>query len=795
MLNIPLITENTKHKDAALAYLKAGFSIVPAKGKVPLKNWVEYQTRLPTIEEIEMWWTENPKANIAVVTGKISGVVVIDVDGVKTDLELPPTPMSSSSPGHFHYFYRYPGVKVKSSASLAAPGIDIRGDGGVIILPPSVHFNKNKELDSVYQWIKPLGENELAPCPDWLLAYANNESVNLSGSKADLKDIIGGVGEGKRNSDATVVIGSLLARYSETDWESICWPIITAWNEKNQPPLSETELRNTFDSIAQKEKDKNELEPEKLTQADQLLDLVLDNTTLLLNQFDEVYISFSSTPFVAYKINSDKTRQQLCSLYWAKNHKTVRSESVSNAIATLEGMAFEKNNRQNIYNRVAKVGDTIYYDLINQNQVVKITSQCWNLETACPVYFTRYNHQKPQLLPERGGNLTDLFQFLNLKDDQSKILIATYLPTCLISDIPRVALVLHGDHGSAKSSCLKLLRSILDPSELSLLTPPTYANDLVQIASHHFVIYFDNLSELTPQLSDTLCRLVTGEGFSKRKLYTDNDDVIYSFKSVIGFNGINLVATRADLLDRSLIVSLDRIPDEQRKSEAEIFNRFETIKPKLLGAMFDTVSTMLRTEPTLSFSKKPRMADYYCFATAAALDLGYSRQELDSAISQNTKEQNVEAIEASPTAQAIMEFIKDKNGWSGGSTELYNHLLAIADNLKLKNNFPKSPTWLWRKIREVRTNLIAQGIEVNRSEATLRNVITITKLATTGNNASTVTIATIQDLKIPTSDGGSGDNGDIKDRNTDGNINKNLDLDQDSDRMLKIIVDNGLFKN
>lgn len=789
MLNIPLISENIKLKDAALAYLNFGFSIVPARGKVPLKNWKRYQIQKPTTSEIESWWTENPEANIAVITGKISGIVVVDVDGVKTDLELPLTPISLSSPGHFHHFYKYPGVRVKSSTSLVAPGVDIRGDGGVIILPPSVHFNKNNGSDGIYQWIKQPEEMELANCPNWLLNYTNNKSTNLSESKIGLKEIVAGVGEGKRNSDATVLVGSLLARYPETDWETICWPIVTAWNEKNQPPLSDTELKNIFNSISQKEKDKNELGLEKQTQADQIVEIVLDGATLLLNQFNEVYIAFSSAPFVAYKIDSERIKKELHFLYWSKNHKTVKSESVNNAIATLEGVATENNNRQYIYNRVAKVGNTIYYDLINQNQIVKITSQGWSLETTCPVYFTRYSHQKPQIVPESGGKITDLFQFLNLKNDQSKILISTYLPTCLITDIPRVALILHGDHGSAKSSCLKLLRSILDPSELSLLTPPTYANDIVQIASHHYVIYFDNLSELSQQLSDTLCRLVTGEGFAKRKLYSDNDDIIYSFKSVIGFNGINLVATRADLLDRSLIISLDRISDEERKSEAEIFGRFEIIKPKLLGATFDAVSTMLRTEPTLIFSKKPRMADYYCFATAAAIALGYSRQELDDAFSQNTVEQNVEAIDASPTAQAIMEFIKDKTDWSGGSAALYGLLTEIADNLKLKNNFPKSPNWLWRRIREVRTNLLAQGLKIDKSETAQGSIVTITKLTNTASAATTA----ILNLEKPTHDGNNGNNGDIKNINADGNINKNIDLDQDSDRMLKIIKDNDLF--
>ena len=88
--------------------------------------------------------------------------------------------------------------------------------------------------------------------------------------------------------------------------------------------------------------------------------------------------------------------------------------------------------------------------------------------------------------------------------------------------------------------------------------------------SHHWVAYFDNLSEVPAWLSDILCCAVTGAGFSKRELYSDDDDVTYAFRRCLGLNGINVVATRSDLLDRSILLRLGRIPRERRRGEKEL---------------------------------------------------------------------------------------------------------------------------------------------------------------------------------------------------------------------------------
>ena len=168
---------NRTHLDAAMEYRKRGWSVVAAgeRAKRPIVQWQKFQHQLPTPEQLKEWYARWPRANLAVVTGRISGIVVVDIDPKHggTDalaaLEayhgaLPDTVESVTGGGGRHIYFAHPGYEVRNRAGLA-PGIDLRGDGGCIIVPPSVHPSGKR-----YAW-KPghaPGQIGLAPLPVWL---------------------------------------------------------------------------------------------------------------------------------------------------------------------------------------------------------------------------------------------------------------------------------------------------------------------------------------------------------------------------------------------------------------------------------------------------------------------------------------------------------------------------------------------------------------------------------------------------------------------------------------------------
>lgn len=235
------------NKEFALDYLKKGFSIFPAKRKEPLIDWKIYQSEKPTEKDINHWWSKWPDANIAIVTGEVSGIVVVDVDGGEVP-DFPDTPTVQSSPDKFHFYFLHPGFFVPNSTKAVGPNIDIRADGGYVIAPPSQHFDKEtKKPDFKYEWLNSLNEVSFAALPTWILEKIRQRE------RKPIVEIAQGSDWGTRNMDAASMIGSLLSRYPARDWEDICWPLAQGWDQRNNPPLGDKELRYVFNSISSRE--------------------------------------------------------------------------------------------------------------------------------------------------------------------------------------------------------------------------------------------------------------------------------------------------------------------------------------------------------------------------------------------------------------------------------------------------------------------------------------------------------------------------------------------------------------
>ena len=249
--------------EAALDYLRRGWAVAPAgdRAKRPIVRWQRYQHEMPTQEHLKRWFRRWPFANLAVITGEISGIVVIDIDpkhggeASLKDLEarhgkLPGTVEAATGGGGRHLYFAYPGHEVRNRAGLA-PGIDMRGDGGCIIVPPSVHPS-----GEAYRW-KPghkLGEIELARLPVWLeLPRFHNDSRHghpVAYWRALVRD---GVEAGQRNSTIASFAGHLLWHGVDPD---VIVELMLAWNRvRCRPPLDDQEVIETVLSIERTHKE------------------------------------------------------------------------------------------------------------------------------------------------------------------------------------------------------------------------------------------------------------------------------------------------------------------------------------------------------------------------------------------------------------------------------------------------------------------------------------------------------------------------------------------------------------
>mgnify|MGYP001564999919 FL=1 len=496
--------------------------------------------------------------------------------------------------------------------------------------------------------------------------------------------------------------------------------------------------------------------------ADYLCEIAIGAGVKVFLNNEDPYIVLPNEPLVAYPLVGGKFRGWLKARYWDLKERGFNGEAFKEVVDTLSAKAYHNGTEIRLWNRVAMVENTIYYDMGDGRRVVKIDKEDWEVTTKAPVVFRRFSQQLPQIDPDREGNLAEVTKFVNLKNNKDRLLYLTYLVTGLNPTIPRALLTIYGDQGSAKSTALRITRCIIDPSNAgsnhpsragNLLSPPKDDTDLAGKSSHHYCLYFDNLSYCPDWMSDAFARLITGASFTKRKLYTDSDEVTFSEMPLVGISGITLVAEKPDLLDRLLILEMERISPDKRKTEKEFWKDFELALPKILGGLFTTLSKTLGLIDTLDLGNLPRMADYANFATAVAIALGSNKEDFLLAFNQNIERQNQSVVDSSPVAQTIILFMEDKNEeWEGSSSQLYSELSERAVTLKLsvggRDGFPKDPKWLWRKIQVVRSNLADLGIQVHREVRKEASFIKIFRRSNDSGNDTTHTTDTLPVSKI-----------------------------------------------
>jgi hypothetical protein len=234
---------------------------------------------------------------------------------------------------------------------------------------------------------------------------------------------------------------------------------------------------------------------------------------------------------------------------------------------------------------------------------------------------------------------------------------------------PYPVLVLSGEQGSAKSTAAAILRALLDPNTAPLRALPRQDRDLFIAASNGHVLAFDNVSGLPHWISDNLCRLATGGGFAVRQLYTDQDEVLFDASRPQILNGIEDVVTRPDLADRSILLRLEPIPEEDRRPEAEIWAAFEKERPEILGALLGAVVEGLKNLAKTRLRKLPRMTDFALRATACETSF-WPSGTFWSAYAENLDEAVAALVDDDQVASAVRNLMTSRTDWTGTATEL-----------------------------------------------------------------------------------------------------------------------------
>ena len=487
---------------------------------------------------------------------------------------------------------------------------------------------------------------------------------------------------------------------------------------------------------------------EKKSQADILVELARE-AILFRDDLQE--------PFALVEINnhgeiwparSKFLKRWLVGKYYNLTSKAPNSDAINQALNVVEAIATFQGEEHKLDLRVTEHGGAFWYDLADDHwRAVKITPAGWEIVKRPPILFHRYKNTAPQVEPKTGqgrGGLGRLYKYVNLSNSDEKLLLAVYLVTCLVPGVPHVVPVFHGEKGAAKSTAMRVVRKLVDPARRELLTLPGDKNELALQLAHNYLPAYDNLDGLQSWQSDMLCCAATGGGVVKRELYTNDDEIILSFLRCVTLNGINMAASRPDLLDRALIFGLERVVPERRREESEFWAEFEKDRPYIIGGLLDILAGAMAAHPNVKLDRLPRMADFCRWGYAVAEALGMPGEAFLDAYYRNIGSANEEAISGNPVAAAVVALMNGTNYWQGGASKLLDALDEVAKTERINTGakgWPKAASVLVKRLKQVQSNFLDANISctiTRTSGGSNKSIIVFQRI---GENASTASTA------------------------------------------------------
>lgn len=347
-------------------------------------------------------------------------------------------------------------------------------------------------------------------------------------------------------------------------------------------------------------------------------------------------------------------------------------------------------------------------------RAVHVQPGSWTIGPHEAVRFRRPNAMKPLPTPRRGGSIRALRRFVNVATDEDFLLLVAWITAALRPTGPYPVLLVEGEQGSAKSTLSRAMRHFVDPCKAPLRCEPRDARDLAVAAGNAHVVGLDNLSSLRDWLSDALCRLATGGGFATRMLYADFDEAVFDAMRPVIINGIAAPASRPDLLDRAILLTLPTIPEAERRTERAFWSDLESAEGKILGALLDLVAEALVILPAVRLSESPRMADFAEWGEAVGRAMGLGDGAFLRAYEANRSAVNEAAAEASPVVLAIATMLPEAGAsWSGTTSELRAKLLdEVSATGSPPADWPKTNRQLASDLRRQTPVLRRMGITV-----------------------------------------------------------------------------------
>ena len=779
--------------DAVLGLLPRGLAPVPIpKGqKGPKdKGWPDRVVTADTVSDLF-----DVDGNVGIRTGPKSGDHVdVDVDDKEAlelaSLILPTTAMTSGREGQgpSHYWYITPGAKTTAWKDDLGMIIELRGDGVQTLVPPSVHDNGDRVVwYGTGSAAKVQSEDLRRRCALFACAMTLGRHWPAEGNRHDAALGVAGMllQAGLSDGEAEQVLLAAAVRGGDEQAEDREAAISTtrARITANEPVVSSGRVKehfgdatcnlvrkwlaqicgrrsvNTADSSDSS--DGNGETPATRALSSLLLDLVDDVELFHLSGDDsEGWVSVvEGGRRDTYRLHSAQFRSFLYSRLWRVHRRTGNPAALANALATLDARAIYESPANKVELRVFGDESEIHVDLGDEGRTTAhVTPEGWTLRLDTPVRFIRPRGFQAFPMPERGGTLQDLREFVNVETEADWLLFLAWLVYTFQSQSDFVILTIFGEHDSAKSTVARIAKELTDPGIANARPAPRSEDDLAATAKNSRTMAYDNLSEIQPWLADELCRLATGTCFTGRRFFTNEEEYLIEAKRPVIINAIPDVLERPDLIDRVVCIWLPPLRDEMRIPTAEFKARLDAKRARIFGALLDAISGVLKLLPGVKLASAPRMADFARWGTALERYLGYEPGTFMQAYENNRAAVVLTGLDDFVLVTPLrLLMAATKGSWEGSPLKLLNKLNSLKtpelEVSRKSQGWPRTAGGLSSALRRHRRGLERLGIKIETWRAPTRDRTRYIRIqqreASGGGPAKTTKLASTTDMSAP----------------------------------------------
>jgi len=453
----------------------------------------------------------------------------------------------------------------------------------------------------------------------------------------------------------------------------------------------------------------------KPSQTTVLIDLVHARYDVMTDVTGQTFVAARTGPRIALPLStSGAFARQLTREFYDQMGTAPGSQALAGALRVIEAEATDQE-RIEIHLRCAGTQSGLVLDLGDvTGRVVVVRNGRWRVRETPPagVVFRRTQMTAPLPTPRRGGDL-DALRALAPVDDAGWDLLRAWLVLAWMPHVSVPILSITGRQGAGKSVLARTIVSIVDPSAAPIRSAPRDILEWQTTAAASRVVALDNVSRISQDLSDALCRAVSGEGAVKRRLYTDQELIVQTFRRAVILTSIDPGSLRGDLGERLMPIELSPLR-KKRVTEQSIMSELARRIPVILGGLLDVVADVLANP--VPIRHPPRMAD--AAHVMAAVDQAVDSSSLSAY--RQTQSRVVEIVlESDPLASAVLDFMANRReGWAGTATDLRSSLLVHHRDGK---NWPANPRSLSQRLARIAPALEeAHGLVIARSRGDQR---------------------------------------------------------------------------